>query len=108
VQELPANVVFALRRLAWRRAGITRSGTSLREGLEELEQLRPAFDRGLARNGRQGFEADNMYKVVSLIVRAALAREESRGCHYRSDFPEKNSSPAKHSRVSKNSDVRFE
>ena len=106
-QALPANVVFELRRLAWRRAGITRSGEGLREGLEELHQLRGTFDKGLARSSRQGFEADNMYRVVSLITRAALAREESRGCHYRSDFPDKRVEFEKHSRVSKTSDVRF-
>ncbi len=106
-QPLPANAVFELRRLAWRRAGITRSGEGLRAGLEELDRLRGAFDKGLARNSRQGFEADNMYQVVSLITRAALAREESRGCHYRSDFPEKSAEFEKHSRVSKSSDVSF-
>ena len=107
-QALPANAVFELRRLAWRRAGIMRSGKNLRTGLKELEQLRSAFNKGLARNSRQGFEADNMYQIASLIMRTALAREESRGCHYRSDFPKKQTGHAKHSRVSKTSDIRFQ
>ena len=107
-QVLPANAVFELRQLAWRHAGITRSGQNLRAGLKELEQLYSTFNKGLARNSRQGFEADNMYQIVSLIMRTALAREESRGCHHRSDFPEKRTDYAKHSRVSKTSDVRFQ
>ena len=106
-RPLPANAVFELRRLAWRRAGIMRSGEGLRKGLEELDRLRPAFNQHLVRNSRQGFEADNMHQVISLITRAALAREESRGCHHRSDFPENRSAFKKHSLVSKNSDVRF-
>ena len=43
------------------------------------------------------------------MARAALAREESRGSHYRSDFPFRNDENfAKHSAVQKGKDVRFE
>lgn len=104
---LPANAVFELRRLAWRRAGIERSGESIREGLEELERLAPVFRQGLARNSRQGFEANNMFEVVSLIARCALAREESRGCHFRSDFPERHPEFQKHSLVRGQEEVTF-
>jgi L-aspartate oxidase len=104
---LPANVVFDLRRMAWRRAGVVRSGEGLEKGLEDLARLRPFFGKGLRRNSRQGFEADNMYDVISLITRCALARRESRGCHYRSDEPEKRPEFQKHSRVSKTHDVQF-
>ena len=106
-QPLPANGLFLLRQLAWRHIGIIRSGEGLQQGLDELEKLRPAFEKGMARNSRQGFEADNMFQLASLITRCALAREESRGCHYRTDFPEKRAAFQKHSRVSKNADLRF-
>jgi len=36
----------------------------------------------------QGWELQNMLTVARLMILAALAREESRGCHFRSDFPE--------------------
>lgn len=98
---LPANAVFDLRRLAWRRAGIERSGESLQAGLDELDRISPHFHEDLTRNSRQGFEADNLYAIVSLIARSALAREESRGAHYRSDFPETRPELCKHSRVRK-------
>jgi succinate dehydrogenase/fumarate reductase flavoprotein subunit len=43
------------------------------------------------------------------MTRAALAREESRGSHYRSDFPFRNDDDfAKHSALQKGRDVRFE
>jgi L-aspartate oxidase len=107
LQPLPANAVFELRRLAWRRAGIERSGEGLQAGLDELSRLAPAFENPHSRNSREGFEADNMYRVISLIVRCALARRESRGCHYRSDYPEKDPSFQKHSRIAKSHDVEF-
>ncbi len=34
-----------------------------------------------------GFELQNMIILARLMVRAAMLREESRGCHYRVDFP---------------------
>lgn len=104
---LPANSVFDLRRLAWRRAGIERSAESLQEGLVELEKLAPLFDPGVMRSNRQGFEADNIYLLVSLMIQSALAREESRGAHYRSDFPEPRDEFRMHSRVKEGNEVGF-
>ena len=104
---LTAHAVSLLRRLAWRNAGIGRSAAGIRAGLEELEKLQPAFEKGWARNSRQGFEADNIYQVVSLIARSALAREESRGGHYRTDFPNKRPEFQKHSLVSRGKEVSF-
>ncbi|MEZ5364795.1 MAG: hypothetical protein R2748_21275 [Bryobacterales bacterium] len=72
-----------------------------RPGSTSLERLAPVFQEGLARNSRHGFEADNLYAVVSLITRCALFREESRGAHYRSDFPEPREEFRKHTVVSK-------
>jgi L-aspartate oxidase len=36
---------------------------------------------------RRGFEAANIHLAGLLVSRSALAREESRGAHYRTDFP---------------------
>ena len=104
---LPANTVHDLRRLAWRRAGIERFADSLQEGMSELERLSPLFPLGAMRNNRQGFEADNIYLLASLIIQSALAREESRGAHYRSDFPEPRPEFCRHSLVTSGGPVRF-
>jgi len=105
---LPGNAVFELRRLAWRRAGIERSGESLTQGLEELEKVAPGFGEGVGRNSRHGFEADNLFTVISLITQCALAREESRGAHFRSDYPDALGEFGRHSVVSKGTAVRFD
>jgi L-aspartate oxidase len=88
-------------------AGIERSADSLHEGLTELERLSPLFPRGIMRNNRQGFEADNICLLVSLIVQSALSREESRGAHYRSDFPEPRPEYCRHSLVTSGGPVGF-
>jgi L-aspartate oxidase len=48
-----------------------------------------------------------MHTVVSLIARCALAREESRGAHYRTDYPAKRPEFQKHSVISKAQAVTF-
>ncbi len=104
---LPANAVSDLRRLAWRHAGIERSGDGLRAGLNELNRISPTFEKGLARNSRHGFETDNLYQVIRLITRCAIAREESRGGHYRADFPEARKEFQKHSQIRRGHEVEF-
>lgn len=104
---LPGNAVANLQHLAWRHAGIIRSSDGLREGLERLDLLSTLFEKGLARNSRAGFESDSMYEVIRLVTRCALAREESRGAHFRSDRPEARAAFRKHSRLRRGQNVRF-
>lgn len=104
---LPGNAIANLRHLAWKHAGIQRSGPGLRDGLESLDLLSPLFEKGLARNSRHGFETDNMYEVIRLIARCALAREESRGGHFRSDHPGAKPAFRKRSQIRRGQEVRF-
>ncbi len=62
----------------WERVGIIRSRESITRALLEFEQIARAQ---LARASR------NFLNVATLIARSALWREESRGAHYRTDFP---------------------
>ena len=82
-----------IRDLMWRAAGLFRT----REQLASMPswQLDEAHAAGKIAIGRAGAkEADewrrfNLVTVARLIARAALRREESRGGHFRADFPEK-------------------
>lgn len=73
-----------LQRSMWQDAGLLRDAAGLTAMREELERLRvsPAADRA-------SLEFANLHAVAELIVLSALAREESRGAHYRNDFPER-------------------
>jgi L-aspartate oxidase len=52
--------------------------------------------------------ARNLHQVAWLIARSALAREESRGAHFRTDFPVKRAEFETHSIVTPTAGVRFE
>jgi L-aspartate oxidase len=66
-------------------AGVMRNEQSLRETLLTLEQL---AGHTSTEPCIEAWEASNLYLLATAIVRAALLRCESRGSHWRSDFPE--------------------
>ena len=78
--------IAELRALMWKDAGLLRDRVGLERAQRGLEALAVTMPRGLF---RRGVEARNLHVVAGLIVAAALGREESRGAHYRNDFPER-------------------
>lgn len=69
-----------------------------REGLEEAA-LFLAGNNGVLQaeyRAARGFEVQNMLALANLMVQAALLREESRGCHFRIDFPAQREGWRKH------------
>jgi len=76
-----------VREIAWSRAGILRDGAGLRAAVSALRALCPTGERDPMT--RAGVEARNVLVAASLIASAALLREESRGAHFRTDFPER-------------------
>jgi L-aspartate oxidase len=86
-----------IRSLAWEYCGIIRDAAGLKEACRRLEDAGHTHSAQLA----------NMRQVALLIARCALAREESRGAHFRRDFPQKETALRKHSIVSKDSGVTF-
>jgi L-aspartate oxidase len=81
-----ADIRNSLKSLMWRAAGVRRSGPQLADAARTIRRW---CGYVLARqlNDPHGWELQNMLTVASLIVEAALAREESRGVHLRTDFP---------------------
>jgi L-aspartate oxidase len=79
-------------------AGMVREAAGLRVAIARLEQIRLALP---APSGRRLAETRNIVECGLAIARAALLREESRGSHYRTDFPERDDTRfARHSVVS--------
>jgi L-aspartate oxidase len=89
----------------WREVGILRSGKELADAIKQLQSLElPTLEKA----GRTEHELGNLHALALLIARSGLAREESRGSHYRSDFPYRNDEEfGKHSVVLKGHSVQF-
>jgi L-aspartate oxidase len=82
----PQSTETQLRELTWEYCGITRDRNGLESALNALDR---AIWEPVGEPSLQAIELRNMHEVALLIARCALWREESRGAHYRSDFPEK-------------------
>ncbi len=102
--EFPELTESELRELTWRYCGIIRSGEGLQRACERLASL-PR--RHCPEPNRLLFELRNMVQVAWLIARCALARKESRGAHFRTDYPEKRPEYQKHSLITKCTDEVF-
>jgi succinate dehydrogenase / fumarate reductase flavoprotein subunit len=89
-------VLADLRELMWDHAGILRDEASLREGLDRLADVRERaadLDVGPVTSESFEFAVDLGFMTVAAeaVLRGALEREESRGAHYRTDFPDTDS-----------------
>ena len=84
--DLP-DVRNSLRSLLWRNVGVEREATHLSEAIEIIEfWSRYVMDKVF--DDSAGWECQNMLTTARIMTAAALARQESRGVHYRSDFPQ--------------------
>jgi len=77
---LSTAVKKRVKRVMWERVGIGRNADDLSRAVKEFEQIEQA---------RLGTASRNLVTVAKLVARAALWREESRGGHFREDFPDR-------------------
>ena len=84
LKAVPAASLSALQQLHWDKVGIIRN----REGLTEAADVLAAWQKCLPQpTDRPSYELNNLVLTGRLVTEAALIREESRGAHFRSDFP---------------------
>jgi L-aspartate oxidase len=92
-ETLPPPSIPALQQLHWDKAGIVRE----REGLGQAADILAAWQYTLPQPTDQpSHELRNLVMTGRLLVEAALIREESRGAHFRSDFPRRSTKWRRH------------
>ena len=103
-------LVRQLQKAMWEHAGLLRDEESLRKAISQLMHCEAEIER-IAHQGsptRQLTEAKSLCGVASAILNSALARQESRGAHYRSDYPHHDDRFLKHSIFRRGEPLSFE
>ncbi|MET9697173.1 L-aspartate oxidase [Streptomyces sp. NPDC006529] len=99
---LPGGARTEIQRIMTAGAGVLRSADSLRGAATALEDLYAAALHDLdvhgktAEPGTDTWEATNLLCVARVLVAAALRREETRGCHWREDHPDRDDAAWRH------------
>ncbi len=84
-KALPVPSMAVLQQLLWDKAGIIRD----KDGLNQAAGILAAWQKSLARpTDLPSYELSNLILAGRLLTEAALIREESRGAHFRTDFPQ--------------------
>ncbi len=91
--------------LMWQHVGVVRDGKGLRKVVSDLRTMQERLPKPV---DRRAMEAANILQTGLLIARSALAREESRGAHYRLDYPLKNDVKFHKHSVVTGETIRFE
>jgi L-aspartate oxidase len=85
LKTVPSPSLSTLQALIWDKVGIIRN----RKALAEAADILAAWQKRLPRpKDRPSHELANLVVTARLVTEAALLREESRGAHFRSDFPQ--------------------
>ena len=88
----PRSVRKAIAEVVWKEGGISRDERGLHSALEALRRIKerdlPQASTGVPKEILEKMEVENALAVGEMIVRSALLRKESRGAHFRKDFPE--------------------
>jgi succinate dehydrogenase/fumarate reductase flavoprotein subunit len=93
--QAPKALFPLLKELMWQKAGILRHQDSLEEALQRIEGFRSSISKPSITEWTQlirYLELQNMLLISEMVCRSALLRTESRGSHYRSDYPEEDNS----------------
>ena len=110
----PKEFKNRIKKLMWEKVSIVRDEKTLNEALKELLEMQKELDNLSVSDKKQyntdlvnALEVINMVEICILSVKSAILRRESRGAHYRSDFPETNDE-WKRSIIVNQKEIKFE
>lgn len=91
----PGEALAEVKSLMWQYVGLRRKRPLMQEGLARIEAIKEHHLSTLAVDQSPGYNLDraealqarNLLEICEMVIRASLFREESRGCHFREDFP---------------------
>ena len=110
----PHQIKKELMETMWADVAIIRNEEGLKSALNKIGELKiKSLDMkvpegsGYNKNLLDALETENMLTVASLVIQSALVRRESRGSHYREDYPQKDKAWDRSIVLNKNKDLRY-
>ncbi len=110
----PHEIKTELMETMWKNVAIIRNENSLKSALKKIEELKVKSlnmdvpeGLGFNKNLLDALEIENMLTVASLVIQSAILRRESRGSHYREDYPEKDERWNRSIVMNKNKDFTY-
>lgn len=79
------EIIAQIQNVMWNGVGIVRMRAGMQSAIRALEDMAPKLQNPRT---RRAHEAANLHVAALAVARSALAREESRGAHYRVDYPD--------------------
>ncbi len=110
----PHQIKKELMETMWANVAIIRNEDGLKSALNKIGELKiKSLDMkvpegsGYNKNLLDALEIENMLTVASLVIQSALVRRESRGSHYREDYPQKDKRWDRSIVLNKNKDFSY-
>ncbi len=110
----PFEIKKELGEVMWKHVAIIRDKNGLKIALTRIRELKGMLNNlkvpdvaEFNKDLQDALEVENMLNVAELVTESALIREESRGAHYRSDYPETRDEWKKSIILNKSEDVRY-
>jgi len=97
--------ITQIQEVMWKHVGIVRTAQGMKQAIQTLEEMTVMLSHPRT---RREYEARNLQIAGSLVARSALAREESRGAHYRTDYSDHDDVKFKKHSVVAGEKIRFE
>jgi L-aspartate oxidase len=79
------EMIGRIQDVMWKEVGVVRMRPGMQNAVKTLEEIAPKLAHPKT---RRAYEAANLHLSALLVAKSALAREESRGAHYRIDYPD--------------------
>ena len=110
----PFQLKIELQEVMWNNVAIIRKKEGLEAALESIAHIKEKMNHmtvpdieGYNQHLQDAFELENMILIAELVTRSAIIREESRGAHYRADYPDKKDEWKKSIVLNRNKDVSY-
>jgi len=87
-QDDAEEIISGLREIMWEKAALIRKENSLLDAVQAVERLNKQLMNQKPLNLRTWLEARNMLLVSGAVLASAIMRRESRGAHFREDYPD--------------------